>query len=519
MLTTAGYKVFNTAELLSLICGHAPLPVRLSIIRTGMAGFYAAAPSVWGDRVDVLDLLVLLPSVTFRRNGRESIDFVELPPSLPNRSRFELYAPYVKSVEIYPKHYFTLKNWDTLRSWSIQNPILPNLSSLKIYTKDAPVSQNVMQIGWITSFLVPSTIEIQIVPANYDNLDMALTSTAGSVILQSITSVCPRLVRLSLFPSDVLSTTSQSQQVQPLIGFLEHKPPRHYLSLLDKLCELETSTMLLESESFQVIGSLPNLGSLKLYSIYNNPSFRGITLPDDSFPVLRQLSLMGLKSVEVQAALDLLPLVRNLGSFEISMIHRSEHRNWLVTSFFPRVKNMVQLSNLCACFEIDEPVEDGLDVHNIEHPVVLEVLSGLPLKTVKLAGATFNFLTDYKSIFPGVTKLELPDCRIENFCLHYFAGLGQLEYLAIRLSCWAEADPEDEYLAGSSFLHTLEITRGATPPFTAHDSVGLAEILVGLWPNLQSVILSNGGDFMETDRTNIERLNAHIEIARRKRGL
>ncbi|KAG9084286.1 hypothetical protein FS749_005336, partial [Ceratobasidium sp. UAMH 11750] len=349
-------------------------------MRTRMAGFYAAAPFVWQDHVDVLDLLALLPGVTFQRNKDKIVEFVELPLSLPNRSRFEFYAPYVKSLEIYPKHYFTMKIWDPLRAWSSQNPILPNLSSLKIHTNNAPVDQDIIQIGWITSFLVPSIVELRIVPGDADNLALALTCTAGSVILRS---------------------TRQSQQVQFLLGLLEPKPFRYYLSLLDMLCELETSTMLLESESFRVIGSLPNLGCLTLYSTYKNPTLRDITLLDGSFPVLRRLSLMNLKDVEVQATLDLLPLVRNLDSFEINMIHESEHHNWLITNFFPRVKNMTQLSNICACFEIDEPLGDEFAEHVIDHPVALEVLSALPLKTVKLTGVTFDGFPNYKSIFSG----------------------------------------------------------------------------------------------------------------------
>ncbi|KAG9074400.1 hypothetical protein FS749_014052, partial [Ceratobasidium sp. UAMH 11750] len=44
-------------------------------------------------------------------------------------------------------------------------------------------------------------------------------------------------------------------------------------------------------------------------------------------------------------------------------------------------------------------------------------------------------------------------------------------------------------------------------------------VLIGLWPNLQSVVLSSEKDFGITDYTAVEYLNSHIDVARRIMGL
>jgi len=58
----AATTVFETAELLSLICSHATIRASARILRTKKSGFVAAVPFVWRNVDGVIYLLNLLPS-------------------------------------------------------------------------------------------------------------------------------------------------------------------------------------------------------------------------------------------------------------------------------------------------------------------------------------------------------------------------------------------------------------------------------------------------------------------------
>lgn len=68
--TTPARKVFETPELLTLICGYITDSRKLyPVLRTSRLGFYAAVRFVWKD-IDVVNLLALLPGVKFGRGAR-----------------------------------------------------------------------------------------------------------------------------------------------------------------------------------------------------------------------------------------------------------------------------------------------------------------------------------------------------------------------------------------------------------------------------------------------------------------
>lgn len=54
-------KVFETPELLSLVCGYATERGCLSLLLTSKSGFLAAAPFVWEEVDGLIKLLKLLP--------------------------------------------------------------------------------------------------------------------------------------------------------------------------------------------------------------------------------------------------------------------------------------------------------------------------------------------------------------------------------------------------------------------------------------------------------------------------
>lgn len=63
MAAPARRKVFETPELLSLICSYANRRINLRIMRTNKAGYLSAVPFVWKKVDGIVHLLKLLPRI------------------------------------------------------------------------------------------------------------------------------------------------------------------------------------------------------------------------------------------------------------------------------------------------------------------------------------------------------------------------------------------------------------------------------------------------------------------------
>ncbi|KAF8592829.1 hypothetical protein BDV93DRAFT_517056, partial [Ceratobasidium sp. AG-I] len=90
-------KVFETPELLSLICSFSSRWARLKIFRTNKSGFIAAVPFLWEQVNGVVHLLKLLPNIEITRGKYMRIEKIALRPlAQTDYARFEFYAPFVK---------------------------------------------------------------------------------------------------------------------------------------------------------------------------------------------------------------------------------------------------------------------------------------------------------------------------------------------------------------------------------------------------------------------------------------
>ncbi|KAF8593007.1 hypothetical protein BDV93DRAFT_516897, partial [Ceratobasidium sp. AG-I] len=115
MSTTAAQarrKVFETPELLSLICSFSSRWARLKIYRTNKSGFLAAVPFLWEQVNGVVHLLKLLPNIKITRGKYMRIEKIRnvpqalRPPAQTDYARFEFYAPFVKVLELYTGNSF-----------------------------------------------------------------------------------------------------------------------------------------------------------------------------------------------------------------------------------------------------------------------------------------------------------------------------------------------------------------------------------------------------------------------------
>ncbi|KAG9092423.1 hypothetical protein FRC06_000105, partial [Ceratobasidium sp. 370] len=526
-------KVFKTPELLSIVCAHNTRETSAQVLRTSKAGFLTAAPLVWNHVDDITDLLRLFPSLSFSRTNNEVYSVVSVKSfsvrvaarnnalqafngSNLDFSRFNVYAPFVTSVEIYRKHYFFLTGWSALVSSFDRRPILPKLSSLIIHSHVVPCSQIVFYVGWINWLLSPSLTGI-LVHGSAGELGKAVSPMEASVILQAIAEGCPHLERLSLRPSNSQSN-DRSEEGTLLLGLMQTRPLQEHISGLRDLREFETSTMLCEPEFLQALGALPKLQSLKIFRFCEEFIPDIITFSPGAFPALRTLALTRLDDLEIIQVLDLLPAVSNLNSLELDAYLDTED-DWLRTSLFPRLGIMTRLTtlrmNLCFSFDMIES-----NYHNISGPGMLETLSTLPLEVVKLGGVIMllDESIHLHTIFPNVRIMELSHNETHLHMLSYFAPMSKLEHLTIPLILREGCVPYHHNSPGNLSLHTLEISEGGKLACDNRLSLSAAETLLDIWPNLRRIVPPNPKLKANLFRDAVW-LDATLSIVRKTRNL
>lgn len=362
-------------------------------------------------------------------------------------TRFEVYAPFVKVLEVYKKGgYFEISGWRTISVKTEEGPLLPQLSSLAVRPPPTCHTQGLM---WITSLLSPTLRCLRLTGAEETSF-LIHSSLVGSAVLEALARVCPRIETLSLFPFNSDNETDREHFILSLL------PRRHflqYLPALRNLCELETSMIMVQPEALPLLGELPRLKRLVLCSIPTEPVASPIDLPDHAFLVLEQLVLKGLRKPEVTTVLDLSCLVQNITSFELSMSLDEDEGEWIVDEFFPRLEDMPHLNHLSASF--DEGRLLGM-VQDINFESVLDTFAQLPLRTVCLRGVDFCDYVNFSEIFDSLVTLDIPDQYATPGQLSVFAMIPKLERLVLSIGN-AGLEPSDFDSPSCPSLHTLEI--------------------------------------------------------------
>jgi hypothetical protein len=387
-------------------------------------------------------------------------------------SRFGLYAPYVRSLEIYKDRYFTLLGWGVLTSTTHRRPILPKLSSLTIHTKGIPSLHRTLYIGWVNWFMCPSLTSILVSPKRFGFDGLMISSLEGSAILQAVVDGCPRIRRLSLPLSD--GYVGDSDQANLLLGLLRTKPLDQYLPALSDLCELQASTFLLRPDLFRALGSLPRLTSLTLYCLDEEPPLdSAIAFHTKPFPALKKLLLMCLDALEVIALLDLLPVLENLTSLELDMSLNTDG-DWLIVDLFPRLEKLLRLSDLRLSIDFSLDMIRS-NYHHISDPVALGILTKLPLQAVKLVGVSIRASVGLSTVFPNVKRLEMLGYQVYPNMLSPFAAMPNLEHLVVSLILDEDFLSYNDSPPGSLSLKTLEVAQAGRISCNTADSIHAAE--------------------------------------------
>ncbi|CUA69623.1 hypothetical protein RSOLAG22IIIB_03996 [Rhizoctonia solani] len=380
------------------------------------------------------------------------------------------------------------------------------------------------QLMWTTLLASPTLREIRTVSRGKKRpFPSLMAPITASLLLSKVTSQCPDLQVLSIFPEPALAGTGNHKE-NIFEAFLTFSQPpfHHYLAQARQLRELASNGLLLQPDVLPIVASLPSLVSLDIYTPAIDFDADDTSLAENAFPSLQRL---GLYLASNQGTTDLwgISALRQLTSLRIEF--RDQHNddtddpdNWARDLLSTIAKNSPNLRHLHVNFSLCDSCED--EPCDLGDPGLLEELSALPLETVTLESAWFGIhdpeVFDYiPTTFSKVTNLSMPTLSASPNTLVYFAKLPKLQHLVLDLNLTHGADWDLEPTAPVGLaLHTLETKDNCAP---LGDLVALAKSLLLLWPNLQRVVCPKDdvpSGTKLTRNTLISSLNASITTIR-----
>lgn len=239
----ATVPIFNSPELVDIIFGHAQISDCARLASTSRLVFNAAAPVIWRSLDSIIPLLELLQAEITELIGHDGpTTIVTLPSSSEaDFTRFDVYAPFVKTLKIdcqigddmWDTFGGSISPWLTLHSRRQHKPILPNLSSLQLILA---TRKALIQAMWIIALASPSLRSIEALCSADNPEAVQVSAMASCMILETVTSQCPSLQRLSLFP-DVVTVVDLPTAAEPgrTRSFPSLMPLNTYLPIMQKI--------------------------------------------------------------------------------------------------------------------------------------------------------------------------------------------------------------------------------------------------------------------------------------------
>ncbi|KAG8717212.1 hypothetical protein FRC09_014606 [Ceratobasidium sp. 395] len=428
-------------------------------------------------------------------------------------SRWDVYAPYVHSLAIHAS--ISASPWGTLVMRSKQQHLLPNLSSLTI-RQDHRRDQITKELMWLSVFLTPSLNLVHVQnPAIYTG---GVSIWGISALLNMVATSCPQIQDIKL--PDVSEETEGADGEHYLLNLL-YRPVTDSFLELSNLVTLSADLWIFRGASLEALGTLPHLRCLKVFSgdtVLDLPET--VSSSKKLFPALEHLYLENLGFNEAKLVLGHRFLIKNLVSLTLGLNY---DRNTAddIHSVLLMLKDMNSLNKLHAHFT---DIYD--DDHNGVRPdgIILEVLSQLPLRTIRLDNMLFFNLSESNlgQIFPFLTELQIPLQAVDMHQFRYFAAIPNLRYLAVafRDSITINQVIAEETIVCPSLNH-LEVTNQDCDSFDFEPThvKPIARYLLRLFPNLRAISWGDGVEENPIGYQCFVLLNAHIEMSwERKNG-
>ncbi|KEP52487.1 F-box protein [Rhizoctonia solani 123E] len=435
------HQVFKVPELLSLICSFLRTPDCVNLAQTCKPIFKIAMAFVWQHVDGAQNLLTLLSGTLIIADNKDPESrkiAIGVAASAVDFSRFDSYAPYVRRLTVYGHEakYFRVSGWSPLLIRANSRPLLPNLLSMVMQTKCDRHGPDLFM--WIKAFSGPSILTIQATPSHLlSRSPPRVSPLAASAILETIAARCPRLLRLSLFVSESLGLDKYDGE-NNMLGVIWQREYHHYFRALPTLYELSCSVTMLQSDCLKVIGSLPGLTRLSVYSSGGLVVLQPPHLSSNSFPSLNELSLQDINPYEAASIMQIAPLMKRLTLLEL--ITNPEYLDfddlrdeWITGTLLLLLSNSPRLTAL----HVDlDPVRENEETYDIGHQDVMDTFSKLPLISLTLTGVHIGDWAStgsLKTVWPLLSSLRMRNQYASPLILSCFAQLPRLQHLTLSV--------------------------------------------------------------------------------------
>jgi hypothetical protein len=465
-------QVFSIPELAHLICKSARKSDNVSLLRVSRQLFHDIRPFVWESTDAIATLALMIPGTNIVVHDEDLMPFtvssydpsckylfsdvdttskvMHLPGSL-DLSRFNLYAPYIKQLEIpYTLQIDKYDNWEDFLACTRSIDLLPNLETLHMVFSH-PWTECIATdlINWATAFLSTSLLGLSVHPDLLRPMFASLWMNSprsthfGAYVdlnlthklLRHVSPKCPQLNSLTLMPGNVTTKTtteawrgwhSTSQVLLTNVSFTTPSSlPETHSNILRfrSLRTLTTTPFILEAQTFMALSQLPRLQSLSVSSLPEDLDIycRGFEVPDNAFPALQSLELKCMNWDSIINLCSLKPFIHDLRSVNIL-----DARSLVGTL------NRNRLAELLSLFAKHNSPITSMSVQGHDSwptpPGMIQYLQYLPLVKLTLAPFQldeFNIVT-FLHALPVVEELRL---ALPN-ALH----LGQLRLIVSLLS-------------------------------------------------------------------------------------
>ncbi|KAG8706656.1 hypothetical protein FRC09_002296 [Ceratobasidium sp. 395] len=489
-------RVCSIPELAIRVFDFCASQDRAPLLQTCTMLYRIGIPYVWGEVDDARHLLLLVDGAFEKmmwgveKGTPRDVSLVDAFRRSNPFTRFDIYAPHVKSLNVYgrKRKLFKVTGWKALISRARSQALLPNLHTLVMQTScdrhgpDQPM--------WVGAFASPSLVNLLITPSEPGEAP-TISYEAASVLMKNILPHVSQLQTIGLFPDYQVGRYGDEGESN-FLAMLSEDHFYMYLAGATSLRHLSGSLAWTGNESLLILGKLPYLETITMSLADEAGMDLDFQLPEDSFPSLRGLFFHKMDPIFASLTLHLTPLLRGLTSLHLHIIMglvdetEFEHDLWLAEMFFPCLADAPHVENLKIYVEGD--AKDGvIEPFEIDEPV-LDIMSHLPLQYLQLRGLVLDseaLQMDLNSVWPLLTHLEIPAQPVSLAGLPKFIAISCLQHLEVQLDLRREDFPEPYDLESS--LTTLAASKGGKVCSNFADVDFVVHVLLSVAPNLTHV--------------------------------
>ncbi|CAE6480414.1 unnamed protein product [Rhizoctonia solani] len=445
-------EIFRIPELLRLIWGFGQTVDNVHLALTCRDLFTRAIPLAWAHVLGADQLLMLIDGTTCEELNEDRVlgaVKVKLPDNFEDISlcRFNFYAPFVTSLEIYKHQYqkILIPRLESFAQATSARGALPNLKCLTISSAIAPLME---RISWIDIFSCSSLVEVRIPCMEFDNFP-STTHAAATRITNSLYRHRPNIRKLELFwDNGILPFNDSDDNLPEMHGVptcnIEttiHKSLSRYIFLTSIIGGMS----LLGKSMLLTLGSLPELRHLEIHyplEDLDNPELEQPVFPPRSFPKLKSLVLSNVVEPTAKDLWNMAALVAQLQSVTIKFMRPldsvDDQDELILNSFIPLLcMRSPYINELVLEFNCDtDQEEDGPIICSFTEAALIHITM-LKLTRLEVIHAFLDGTSSLDSLsnsWPGIEVLRWPDQHIKLSDLPLFVGnLPKLKHLALEI--------------------------------------------------------------------------------------